>query len=66
MPSIIGRMWIHLTNLVRRDQGASLVEYAMMLGLIAFVCFAAITYTGERNNDNMSSSASKIATAQAN
>jgi Flp pilus assembly pilin Flp len=37
----------HLTGLFRRDaSGAALVEYAMLAGLIAAVCVAAVTLFG--------------------
>jgi pilus assembly protein Flp/PilA len=38
---------IKLLNVVRRDEeGAALVEYALLIGLIAVVCIVAITQLG--------------------
>jgi pilus assembly protein Flp/PilA len=33
-------------KLVRKEEGAALVEYALLVGLIAVVCIAAITLLG--------------------
>jgi pilus assembly protein Flp/PilA len=43
---------VHMRNLVTRfandEQGAALVEYGMLVGLIAVVCIAAVTALGVR------------------
>jgi pilus assembly protein Flp/PilA len=40
-----------LTNFLRRkEEGASLVEYGLLVGLIAVVCIAAITLLGTNIN----------------
>jgi pilus assembly protein Flp/PilA len=40
-------IWCWLQNRADRDeQGASLVEYALLVALIAVVCIAAITFVG--------------------
>ena len=33
------------------DRGASLVEYALLVALIAVVCIAAVTFLGEQASD---------------
>ena len=43
----------------RTDRGASLVEYALLVALIAVVCIAAVTLLGH----NASSKFSKVASA---
>ena len=43
----------------RTDRGASLVEYALLVALIAVVCIAAVTLLGS----NASSKFSKVASA---
>ena len=43
----------------RTDRGASLVEYALLVALIAVVCIAAVTLLGK----NASSKFSKVASA---
>ena len=34
------------------DRGASLVEYALLVALIAVVCIAAVTFLGEAASEN--------------
>jgi len=56
--------WLVMRVLVRiapdgEDRGASLVEYALLVALIALVCVAAVTFLGQNTN----SSYSQIATA---
>jgi len=36
------------------ERGASLVEYALLVGLIAIVCVAAITYLGQQPSPKLS------------
>lgn len=47
----------------RGDQGASVVEYAMLIGLIVMVCLAAMTAMGEATSASADNSAGSIATA---
>ena len=42
------------------ERGASLVEYALLLALIAVVCLAAITALGLNLNDNYNESTTSI------
>lgn len=44
----------------RSERGASLVEYALLLVLIAMVCLAAVQFFGVGVNENLSRSASSI------
>jgi pilus assembly protein Flp/PilA len=44
----------------RDDRGASLVEYALLLALIAVVCLAAVTALGINLNDNYNESTTSI------
>lgn len=44
----------------QHERGASLVEYALLLALIALVCFAAIIALGGNVGDSLSSSGSSI------
>ena len=37
------------------ERGASLVEYALLLALIAVVCIAAVTLLGEKASENFDS-----------
>ena len=52
--SIIARLGI------RSDRGASLVEYALLVALIAVVCIAAVTLLGKSASSKFSSVASAI------
>ena len=42
------------------DAGASLVEYALLLALIAVVCIAAVTFLGSNLDDSYSKAASMV------
>jgi pilus assembly protein Flp/PilA len=42
------------------DEGASLVEYALLLALIAFVCIGALSFFGTGNKGSVDNSASSI------
>jgi pilus assembly protein Flp/PilA len=44
------------------DSGASLVEYALLVALIAIVCLAAITILGGNADSNFSTVANSIGT----
>ena len=44
----------------RGERGASLVEYALLLALIAIVCIAAVTATGVNLNENYNESTTSI------
>ncbi len=46
------------------DEGASLIEYALLLALIAVVCLGAVNFFGQRVNGSMSHSGSSIASAE--
>jgi len=45
---------------VRSDEGASLVEYALLVALIAVVCIAAITLLGNNASTKFDSVATSI------
>lgn len=60
MAETLRRLHIWLTT-DRMERGASLVEYALLVALIALVCFAAIGFLGESTSgsyDDMGSSLS--------
>lgn len=44
----------------RSERGASLVEYALLVALIAVVCIIAITFVGTRASDKFSAVGSSI------
>ena len=45
---------------IRSERGASLVEYALLVALIAVVCIAAVTALGGRAKSNFSSVSTRI------
>ncbi len=50
-----------LINRFRRDQeGAALVEYGMLVGLIAVICVGAVTLLGQEVSDAFSYIASSL------
>ena len=53
------RSW---NSALRRDteRGASLVEYALLIALIALVCILAVTFLGSATSQNLSRSTSTI------
>ncbi len=51
----------HKAKSQRRDRGAGLVEYALLLALIAFVCIGALTFFGSANGGSVTTSANSIA-----
>lgn len=52
-------------RLAAEDRGASLVEYAMLMALIAFVCIGALTYFGNESGNSAQTSADCIEAAYA-
>jgi len=51
--------WVITRAGIKTDRGASLVEYALLVALIAVVCIAAVTLLGK----NASSKFSRVASA---
>jgi pilus assembly protein Flp/PilA len=49
------------SRLARRlERGASLVEYALLMALIALVCVAALQFLGDSNSSSLDRSGSSI------
>jgi Flp pilus assembly pilin Flp len=46
-----------------RDRGASIVEYALLVALIAVVCIGAVTFFGTSTGDSLSRSTSSMFTS---
>ncbi|MBX3314761.1 MAG: hypothetical protein KF906_10615 [Actinobacteria bacterium] len=63
---VIGFRNVQRAPVVRRldELGASLVEYALMVALIAVVCIGAVTYFGQSNDTGLNRSAECIKAAQ--
>jgi pilus assembly protein Flp/PilA len=52
-----------IVNFVKREDGPTAVEYAVMLALIIVVCLAAITTLGQNANSTFSSVGTKLGSA---
>ncbi len=50
----------YLAALVRRDEGQDLLEYALLIALIAIVCVGAITLAGTNVRDTFANIAGSI------
>jgi len=50
----------HLVNFLKREDGPTAVEYAVMLALIIVVCLTAITTLGSNANATFTSVGNKI------
>lgn len=53
----------NLVEFMKKEDGPTAVEYAVMLALIIVVCIAAITTLGKNANNTFSSVASAVAPA---
>jgi pilus assembly protein Flp/PilA len=56
-------MYSKVVRFLKREDGPTAVEYAVMLALIVVVCLAAITTVGANANSTFSSSANKLKVA---
>ena len=45
------------------DEGASVVEYALLVALIALVCIGAVTVLGKNTNTSLSKAGASVAVA---
>jgi len=52
-----------VANFVKREDGPTAVEYAVMLALIIVVCLAAITTLGQNANSTFTSVGNKLASS---
>ena len=50
----------HLLTRIRDQRGASLVEYALLVALIALVCIGAIAFLGGQTGGSLTDSADSI------
>jgi len=61
----MSEMWIgycraRVRSRIRNEVGASLVEYALLLALVAIFCIAAVTFIGQKTQSNLTSTASQL------
>jgi pilus assembly protein Flp/PilA len=52
-----------ILRFMRSQDGATAVEYAVMLALIMLVCFGAVVLVGQATSSSYTSSANSLATA---
>lgn len=57
------RIWLATRLTAREDRGASLVEYALLVALIALVCFAAVDILGGEASDQYNETGSSFSNA---
>lgn len=50
------------TRRPRSEDGASLVEYALLIGLIAIVCFVAVQFLGDETSSSIDGAGSSFST----
>ena len=55
------RTW--LTSHARSERGASLVEYALLVALVALVCFVAVGFIGGSTKDGVTDAGSSVGAA---
>jgi pilus assembly protein Flp/PilA len=52
--------YLRMRNWLRRDEGQDLTEYALLLGLIAIICIAAVTVLGQEISQLFSAMGSAV------
>jgi pilus assembly protein Flp/PilA len=60
---MFARLTSSLAEFVRREDGPTAVEYAVMLALIIVVCIAAISYIGSNANSTFNTVGSQLGSA---
>lgn len=65
MPNVAGWFFSYFApylraRLGRSQRGASLVEYVLLLMLIAMVCLAAVSWFGQANSSKLSDISSRV------
>lgn len=53
-------------ELRRSDRGASLVEYALLVALVAIVCFVAVEFLGQSTSEGFSTYGESLTAAKGN
>ena len=60
---IITWVRVRVALVSRSERAASLIEYALLIALIALVCIAAVTLLGESTGSKVTSSADEVSAA---
>ncbi|MDO8684255.1 MAG: Flp family type IVb pilin [Armatimonadota bacterium] len=53
-------MVTRIINALKEEEGATMVEYALMLALIAIICIVAVALVGTRARDKFGNSANNL------
>ena len=59
---MVGLVWMAWVRATQSERGASLVEYALLLALIAMVCFAAVGLLGNSTSRPLSGFGTSLGT----
>jgi pilus assembly protein Flp/PilA len=59
----VAMMFSSILRFIRSDDGATAVEYAVMLSLILLACFGAVILVGQATSNSYTSSAQSLANA---
>ena len=59
---MLSKLNAHLVNFLKREDGPTAVEYAVMLALIIVVCIAAISALGSNASNTFNYVGNKVAT----
>lgn len=60
---MIDRLLTHVVDFVKREEGPTAVEYAVMLSLIIVVCLVAITALGSNASKTFDTVAQQVGTS---
>jgi pilus assembly protein Flp/PilA len=66
LATMLSRWPIRTGTQDERERGASLVEYALLVALIALVCFVAVEFLGSATGTELTDAGSSVSSAGAN
>lgn len=55
----MSELWLKIYRF-RDEEGATIIEYALLIALIAVVCIAGVTFFGQATSNSYSSSTSSL------
>jgi pilus assembly protein Flp/PilA len=60
------KLFTHVGNFVKNEEGQDLIEYALLVALISLVCVAALTAAGGQVNTIFTNIKARLTSAAAN